>query len=286
MRYLDYQERRKHGTSDFPFALYQVNPLSPRYIMPLHWHKETEFIRILSGEFSLNLNGTDYLLTEGQCMFISSGVLHGGIPKFCTYECLVFDLTAVIQDISIRQLEIHKFLDSSFRICPIYDSKNPEILLCFHTIFDAFIEKEAGYSMRMLGSLFTLLGEILHYHYYQEELSTSSNMKKIQQYKTILSMIEQHYSEPLSLQALANTVHMNSHYFCRFFKELTDQTPIEYLNSYRVEAACEQLYVSQKSILEIALDCGFNDVSYFIKVFKKYKNLTPSEYRRKMLSSK
>ena len=111
-------------------------------------------------------------------------------------------------------------------------------------------------------------------------------MKKIQQYKTILSMIEQHYSEPLSLQALANTVHMNSHYFCRFFKELTDQTPIEYLNSYRVEAACEQLYVSQKSILEIALDCGFNDVSYFIKVFKKYKNLTPSEYRRKMLSSK
>ena len=55
-------------------------------------------------------------------------------------------------------------------------------------------------------------------------------------------------------------------------------TPIEYLNYYRIEIACEQLIITNKNITDIAYDCGFNDVSYFTKVFKKYKDTVPSKY--------
>ena len=69
-----------------------------------------------------------------------------------------------------------------------------------------------------------------------------------------------------------------SSYFCRYFKEFTDRTPMDYLNYYRIEVACEQLSYTDKTITEIAHSCGFYDSSYFIKVFRHYKHMTPTEY--------
>ena len=57
---------------------------------------------------------------------------------------------------------------------------------------------------------------------------------------------------------------------------------IEYLNFYRIEIACEQLLSTDLSVTDIAINCGFNDVSYFIKTFKKYKGITPKQYIKKI----
>ena len=107
--------------------------------------------------------------------------------------------------------------------------------------------------------------------------------KKITQYKTILAFIEEHYAEKITLDDLAGCVCMNKNYFCKFFCDLTQRSPMEYLNYYRIETACGQLLRSDKTITEVALDCGFSDVSYFIKVFKKYKGVTPSQYEEQAL---
>ncbi|HIS78887.1 MAG TPA: helix-turn-helix transcriptional regulator, partial [Candidatus Caccousia stercoris] len=65
---------------------------------------------------------------------------------------------------------------------------------------------------------------------------------------------------------------------CRYFKELTHRTPIDYLNYYRIEVACEQMVYSHRALTEIAYDCGFTDSSYFIKVFRHYKHMSPTQY--------
>ena len=75
---------------------------------------------------------------------------------------------------------------------------------------------------------------------------------------------------------------MNANYFCRAFKEFTGMTPVEYLNFYRIESACEQISKMEENITNIAFLCGFNDFSYFIKVFKKFKGVTPSKYAKKL----
>ena len=112
--------------------------------MILHWHKETELIRMTSGEFPITLNGTSYLLTSGQCLFISSGTLHGGNPKNCVYECLVFDLESTIRDSSIGKSDIQRFLDHSISVQPHYDSESSSIIQPFHSLFDSFIQKKAS----------------------------------------------------------------------------------------------------------------------------------------------
>lgn len=80
----------------------------------------------------------------------------------------------------------------------------------------------------------------------------------------------------LTLGNLAEAADMSPKYFCRFFSEMTGKTPIEYLNYYRIECAAEQLLYTDDLVTDIALNCGYNDLSYFVKTFKKYKSQTPN----------
>ena len=107
--------------------------------------------------------------------------------------------------------------------------------------------------------------------------STNSREKaeKNLQFKKIMEYIDGHYQEDIRLADLAACVNMTPNYFCRYFKEITHRSPMDYLNYYRVEAACERLAYTDKTVSEIAYECGFQDASYFVKVFRHYKNLTP-----------
>ena len=83
MRYLASHENTTRGTSDFPLELYYVDMLHPRYEMPFHWHMECELLLVLQGEFTLLTDGQSYTLHPGNSAFLSSGAVHGGIPKDC-----------------------------------------------------------------------------------------------------------------------------------------------------------------------------------------------------------
>ena len=96
MRYLASHENTTRGTSDFPLELYYVDMLHPRYEMPFHWHMECELLLVLQGEFTLLTDGQSYTLHPGIPPFFLRTV-HGGIPKDCVYECLVFDLNHLIK---------------------------------------------------------------------------------------------------------------------------------------------------------------------------------------------
>lgn len=87
----------------------------------------------------------------------------------------------------------------------------------------------------------------------------------------------------LTLGNLAEAADMSPKYFCRFFSEMTGKTPIEYLNYYRIECAAEQLLYTDDLVTDIALNCGYNDLSYFVKTFKKYKAQTPKQFRKTII---
>jgi len=61
---------------------------------------------------------------------------------------------------------------------------------------------------------------------------------------------------------------------------MTTKTPVEYLNSYRIEKASRKLLNTDMSVTSVAFSCGFNDLSYFIKTFKAIKGITPAKYRK------
>ena len=75
MHYLDYNEKKQHGTPDFPIEYYHVDEHHPRYNMPFHCHKELEIIRILEGILYLKLDDEEFEAKAGDIIFINEGVI-------------------------------------------------------------------------------------------------------------------------------------------------------------------------------------------------------------------
>jgi len=99
----------------------------------------------------------------------------------------------------------------------------------------------------------------------------------------VLDYIDHNYSNKIELNDLARITGMSPKYFCRFFFEMSSRTPIDYVNYYRIERACYELITTNDSITEISLFCGFNDISSFIKTFKKYKGKSPRQYIKELI---
>lgn len=284
MKYLARHENTSRGTYDFPLELYHVDNRHPRYEMPFHWHMEGELMLIQSGAFSLSVDGKTNILYPGDAAFISSGSVHGGMPHDCVYECLVFDLSHFIKNNSpLFHRKYCELFNADTYIHPFYKNGS-DFCQLIHCLFKAVNEKLFGYEFSTIGYIWQLYGIILSKHTYTPADSFDHRTgKNISQIKTVLNYIRKNYSSHLTLSELSDVVNMSPEHFCRIFHTITGKSPIDYLNYYRIECACELLSSSYKSITEVAYSCGFNDLSYFNRIFRKYKNMTPGSYQKTCL---
>jgi transcriptional regulator GlxA family with amidase domain len=93
--------------------------------------------------------------------------------------------------------------------------------------------------------------------------------------------IEKNYTSSLSMEELAGRCNMSVRNFIRRFQQATTNTPLEYLQRVRIEAAKKILETKNEGIAQIASRCGYEDVDYFGKIFRRYVAMTPRAYREK-----
>ncbi|MBU3840109.1 MAG: AraC family transcriptional regulator [Candidatus Ruminococcus intestinipullorum] len=279
MQYINYRENRQRGTIDFPLEYHHVTPSHPQYVMSFHWHVEFELIRIVEGNFTLTIDEEDFFAQKNDILFVPAGSIHSGIPKNCTYDCIVFDMNMLLhKNDSCNQL-IRSIIDHKVQIQKCYSGTDTDIHRIALALFDAAATRHNGYQLIIMGTLYQLFGTIFAKNYFNPSPSQEPrNHRRILQLKQALEFMESSYHSQLTLEEIAQSVNMSPKYFCRFFHEMTHRTPIDYLNYYRIERACYQLMTTELSITEIAFNSGFNDLSYFIKTFKKYKGRTPKKY--------
>ncbi|MFC6101396.1 AraC family transcriptional regulator [Olivibacter domesticus] len=99
----------------------------------------------------------------------------------------------------------------------------------------------------------------------------------------ILKYIFDHFSQQIKLEDVADIVHMSRHAFCRFFKNRTQRTFMEFVTEVRISHACKLIAEGEKQITCLAYECGFNSLSNFNKLFKEVKGQTPSDYRKTLI---
>ena len=100
--------------------------------------------------------------------------------------------------------------------------------------------------------------------------------------KDILTYIDEHFTEKLSLNELAGLANMSPNYFSAFFKKISGVTLWNYISSKRINMAVQLIRGrdSGKNMLEIAMLCGFNNTTNFNKMFKRITGMTPTEYKK------
>ena len=277
-----YNELERRGTADFPVEFYHLDEEHPRYHMSAHWHNEIELVRILEGELDVNLNTREYHAKKGDILFFNSETIHHATPKNCIYECIVFHIDFLYTDTYSCKFFIDSIQSGDYLIQEYFPSDLQKLKTYANEIFEALKHKSSGYKFRVIGAFYNFFAFVIDNHMYRltaggEGVSHHKNILKL---KKILSYIREHYDKPITLDDMAKTAEMSMKYFGTFFKNMTGKTPVDYLNAYRIEKASRKLINTDLSVTDIAYSCGFNDLSYFIKTFKKINHIPPGKYRK------
>ena len=111
----------------------------------------------------------------------------------------------------------------------------------------------------------------------------SANQKSVEKVKLILSYIRENYQRSITIDEIARVCYYSKSHFMKFFKEAMGMGFIQYLNDYRLSIASQMLLMTGDSILEVAEKTGFENLSYFNRMFKRKYNLTPGQFRRRQM---
>ncbi len=162
--------------------------------------------------------------------------------------------------------------------CEIYSLSAPQIISDkIEMLYNTFLSSNP--SKDMYGS--TLIYEILMDLYqFSFKNQTDSLSEKTNKLAPVFDYIDHNYQHPISLSDLAPLIDITTQHLCTSFKALTSYTVFEYIIMYRIQKSKELLINNrQMQIKEVAFSCGFNDVSYFCSLFKKYEFVTPKQFR-------
>ena len=135
-----------------------------------------------------------------------------------------------------------------------------------------------GYKLAIKGVLYEFFYEL--YQVCSLEAPDKSN-KNIDRIKDIVKYIETNYDKPISIAEIAGVTGFSESHFMKFFKTIMGTSFVDYLNDYRLSMASRMLVSSDDKIIDIAAHCGYDNLSYFNRIFKKKYGITPSAYRRK-----
>lgn len=284
------KEDRAHGSHSFRCGFYTTNPKSECFHVPLHWHEEIELVHFISGHFSLEINMEKYDIDSECFFFIRSGELHRIVcEEPCCESALVFSpylLCFLSNDDAQGNLLLP--LAKGDLVLPRKIEKTDS---CYEAILSEYKKLAAQYSSISAGHIINApqqlfikaaLLNILGYLSAAQLLHTCGSQKNenIESIKMVLSYIHTHYSEKIFISDLAGLLNLNEQYFCRFYKKATGQSPIAYLNEYRIRRATALLTETSMQITDICLECGFNNFGNFLREFRKQTSMTPSGYRR------
>lgn len=282
------KENRLHGDPLYPFATYEVNEISG-VLFPTHWHEELELLLVTDGSAQLQVGDHEYVLQAGEALFVNSGEVHAGygltdIP--CKLEALVFHpslLQSSTYD-SIQDRYIQPLLNQQFhtpvRVEGTADWER-QIIDLIRSIVQDNRQRPPAYELATKAKLSLIVALLLSNSTRIESgRSYPRRSHKADRLKRVLQYMHEHYHETIRLKDLAETVNMSEEHFCRFFKQMTKKSPVAYLNHYRMQKAAQLLADTDRKIVEIAMEVGFESISYFISVFKREFGMTPNQYRK------
>ena len=262
-------EYHSYRNNNLPIIFHQDIVRADLPVTP-HWHENIALLFVKEGVISVNLDDTEATAKQGEILVINSSVIHriSATTEFARYTCLIIDK---------HFCDEHGFYVDEKRICEtIEDEALFKTASDIRSILKAkpeyYLTEVLIYVMNILITLFR--------NYISSDEITESN-KNIEMIKKGIKYIKKHFKEQISIEEIADYAGYSKYYFCRRFKEITGSTVNTYINQVKIDYAYRQLSNTDITISDIAFECGFNDISYFTKIFKKYSLTLPSKVEKR-----
>ena len=251
-----------------------------------HWHSELEICHIMEGNLSTHVvDGQQISDKEGSVIVVNSDSIHNIIDNYDDVGMNHIGATVLIISRDFLKEAIPEF--ESMYFVPISEMGNKEMgqIMRKLSAYGNHPDEEKNIQpyeyLYIRGLVYELLHYLIKYRLSWRSVEMPINKaKNLERIKGAISYIENHYKEPLSQEEIAGKFYFSSGYFSRCFHKAMHMTFVEYVARYRSQQARHMLIGSDKTIMDIALDCGFTDSRRFIVSFKKIYGVTPLQYRK------
>ena len=285
LEYENTQETKAHGEPEFPFNIYPCSIPLDFPAVPTHWHNDMEIIYVKKGAGQVLVDLVPYAVKAGDIVFVYPGQLHSieqAEGACMEYENIIFQLGLLIgsgEDLCNRQFFaplLHNRITLPVYLppeLPIY----PEVNRCLNRLDALSGCKEAPRALGVKGQLFELF--YLLFRHFPNTTPTRRSSRSLDSMKLIVKHVETHYPEKLSIRDMADLCGFSCSHFMKFFKQHMGTPFTSYLNDYRLTMAARMLTASQDAVSAVAAECGFENLSYFNRLFRRKFGVTPTQYR-------
>ncbi len=291
------EEQSFSGDNGYPVQVY-FHELSRLYMKSIawNWHPEIEIIIINHGDVVFMTNDKKESLHAGQGVVVNANVMHSIVPENEDANCSMYStkfspsFLFETKDPSFAERYLLPVINSrTFQYMTLDEENDKEarLLEFINGVIALNLVKNFGFELltkaRLCEFWIALMNSAVP-ETMQKKSAGSVHLDE-QRVKEMIHYIEEHYSEKITLEELASSVHISRSECCRCFKRSLNLTPIEYLMRYRILKAASMIRKNPPlniSFSELAYQVGFNNASYFNKVFRQYLNCTPGEYKKKI----
>lgn len=283
----DGRETFRHGDGRFPCASYLDRYSGGRGCYPWHWHDELEIAYVEQGEVTAAVNDRQVLLKQGDGIFINRRVLHAffmqgegevRMPNILFHPALLYGTQeSVFWEKYVKPLVLSNgFTHTVFRRQVPWQKAALEKA---EGAFRALTDEAFGYEIHTRSALSAILLLLL-----EKEGEAISRPAKSQaetdRIRQMLSFIEMHYTQPIRVQQIADSAFISRRECMRVFRNIIGLSPIQYVIGLRVQKAKQLLLETDRPILDICVSCGFQNQSYFTKIFRERTGLSPLQCRK------
>ena len=281
------RELEKHGTETFPMTVNHDDLWSfEGKNVPIHWHNDLEINLIREGEAIFQVYQKSYRVRTGEGFLLNRNVPHScSSPgnEHVRYSTILVRPDFLYGDFGsdVERKCFQPFLQNSAIPCIYltgFDENGKEILQKLNQVEEAFDRKRFCYELKIKGLLCEAFAMILYGHRQELTKFVPANLQELERLEKMLNYLNMHFTEVISLQDLADQVHLSREVCCRLFKKMTGKTITGYLEEYRVNKSFSLVQSGQYSMTQITEMMGFSNPSRFASAFRKRFGCNPGEY--------
>lgn len=311
--YFELKENRPHGTPENPFSQYHISDVKRAFQIPVHWHDELEIIYVKHGKLHVTISGENYIGNPKEAFVVSPGSLHfmgspTGDVDYYTFlfpvEYISFQTDDIMEKTILSPLKHGRVMikpqinDMAEDICERLIEINTNISYLKKKTSESTEERKSREIHKYNKSDDIAVSNINEANINAQFETKITLIKFIQKMwqnglilenaangtntteKEMITYIRQNYTREISLQEFGMQFHLSEKYISRYFKEHFHITLSQYINHLRLEHARQLLQESTVPVTEVALQSGYQNVSYFIRCFKKMYGVSPLKYRK------
>ena len=281
--YFELKENKPHGTKDDPFSTYHIENAGRSFQIPVHWHDEFEIIYVRSGFLTVSISGESYIGKTGEAFVVSPGNLHlmGSQSGTVDYYTFLFPLKYISfrTDDMLDEKLLEPLNSGHLMICPRVKDTAKELCEQLIEIYMAKKDESESKIATQVRTKIILLQFILEMWKKGFVIENDTSGRNTVE-KEMVSYIQQNFTGKISLREFGEQFHLSEKYISRYFKEHFHITLSQYVTYLRLEHAKQLLQDTDIPVTDVAMQSGYQNVSYFIRSFQKAYAVSPMKYRK------